>query len=122
MERGLRLFRDGEDALKMEKIRKQKAKEGNLESGDPTQETTNSQATVATPRSAHLFTENPWGVKARRLVQTTAKLDARRWENILSSTSAHINGKDVRFDAADEESGSDTLDDEDDHAMVDLNW
>jgi len=38
----------------------------------------------------------------------------------LASASAHLNGKDVGFDAADEES-CDTLD-EDDHGMVNLNW
>jgi len=120
VERGLSLFKDGEDAIKMEKIRIQKAKQGDCESGDPTQKTTNSQATMLAPHSMHLFTENPWGAKARRSVQMTAKLDARRWEIILASASAHLNGKDIGFDAADEES-CDTLD-EDDHGMVDLNW
>jgi hypothetical protein len=46
-------------------------------------------------------------------VQTTAKLDACRWEIILASASAHLNGKDIRFDAVDEESCN-TLD-EDNH-------
>jgi len=78
VERRLSLFKNGEDALKMEKIRIQKAKQGNLESGDLMQKMTNSQATVLAPRGMHLFTENPWGAKAHRLVQTTAKLDAHR--------------------------------------------
>jgi len=59
VERRLSLFKDGKDALKLEKIKIQKAKQGNLESGDLTQKTMNSQATVPAPCSMHLFTENP---------------------------------------------------------------
>ena len=118
MERGLSLFKDGEDAVKMEKIRLQKVKQANLASGAPTQKAKNRQATA--PRSAHLFTENPWGVRARRSVHATEKLDARRWDNILESAFTHVDGKDIGFDVEHEES-SDTLD-ENDHAMVDLNW
>jgi hypothetical protein len=118
VERGLSLFKDGEDAVKTEKIRLQKARQANIESGDLTQKGKNRQAPA--PRSMHLFTENPWGVRACRSVQATAKIDARRWEIILESAIEHVDGKDVGFDVVHEES-SDTLD-EDDHAMVDLNW
>jgi hypothetical protein len=105
--------------VKLEKIRIQTLKQVQLESGIATENAKIRQA-AAPPRSVpgHLFTENPWGAKARRLVQATEKLDSSRWEMILDSALHYVDGIDLGLE--DEEEISDTLD-ENDYAMVDLN-
>jgi hypothetical protein len=118
VERGLWLFKSGEDGVKLEKMRIQRFKQSSLDSGNPSR-AKNCQA-VGPPRSAHLFTENPWGMKARRSVQATERLDGTRWEKILECAYPYVKGFDVDL-------GSDTADisdtpDENDHAMVDLSW
>lgn len=122
MERGLTLFKDGEDSVKTEKTRVKKVKEADLESlsalGAPPQKIKKSQATA--PRSVHQFTDNPWGSRARRSVKTTERLDARKWENIFNSACVYLEGKDVGFDLEDEESGD--APEENDLGMVDLSW
>jgi hypothetical protein len=99
----------------LEKIRIQELKQAHLESG--TQREKGKIRQVTAPRCTHLFTENPWGAKARRSVQATEKLDDNRWQMILQSALTHV---DHSLDH-DLEVSSDTMD-ENDHAMVDLNW
>jgi len=82
------LFKTGEDAVRLEKIRIQELKQAYLESGAPTQKAKIHQAMA--PCCTHLFTENPWGAKARRSVQATEKLDDKRWEMILDSTLIYV--------------------------------
>lgn len=117
MERGLWLFRTGEDGVKLEKARIQELKNSSRRGGLPARAKIRQ---FAAPRSAHLFTENPWGMKARRSVQVTEQVDRERWEKILASAFRYVDGINIRLDH-DYEENSDTPDDND-HAMVDLSW
>ncbi|KAN0107510.1 hypothetical protein V8E52_010028, partial [Russula decolorans] len=100
VERGLTLFKSGEDALKVDK-----------------------EAVRAGSRYSQGlgFVDNPWGEKARQLVKTTCRLDDTHWGMIKEHAFAHIGiggeESDEGIAGFDDDTSGANL-----HAIINLDW
>jgi hypothetical protein len=120
VERGLSLFKTGEDAVQAEKNQIQRLKQASIDSGELAQKHRLRQGPGLTPRFSLLFTENLWGAKVRRSVKVTERLNKKRWADIWDCAVQYVDAIDPSLEC-DNEDGSDTQD-KNDHAMVDLSW
>ena len=104
MERGLSFFKNGEDALRLER---------NPETGR------------SLPRNVRGvgFTENLWGRKARDFVKTTMRLTDDHWAEVIDQAASFITTSMVDSDNENNTNDIDTdMGPPNPRATIDLNW